>query len=114
MPVAPAQGREFRNPITFEWLGALTAGQAYRVTARHLKTGHTVENEWLTGQSWTTNLPEERYGEWRWTVSVIQEGRMVITSSEGMFWFNPYPGDGEPAKIKMQTHTPPPPPPIVD
>jgi hypothetical protein len=94
--LAPAQGGEFRNPFTFEWRGALTPGQAYQVTARHLKSGHRVESEWLTGQSWTVNLPEERYGEWRWDVSLIQEGRTVITSSEGMFWFNPYPGDGKP------------------
>ena len=104
MPVAPAQGGQFSNPITFEWLGSLTAGQAYQVTTRHFKSGHTIRSGRLAERSWTTNLPPERYGEWRWTVSVAQENRTVATSSEGMFWFNPYPGGGG----SRATHTPPP------
>jgi hypothetical protein len=52
----------------------------------------------LTDQSWTADLPADKYGEWRWTVSVVQGGRAVTTSSEWMFWFNPFPGGGKPGE----------------
>lgn len=92
-PVAPAQGKTYRNPITFEWSGALSAGQRYLVSAHHTVSGYVVQSELLTDQTWTTDLPAENYGEWRWTVSVVQRTRTVITSNEWMFWFDPS-GDG--------------------
>ena len=100
--MTPAEGRSFKNPITFQWRGSLSTGQAYQVTGRHLESGHTIQSELLTDQSWATSLPAERYGEWRWTVSVVQGGRTVVTSSEWMFWFQPY-------GVKMPTSTAPPP-----
>ncbi|RLC83322.1 MAG: hypothetical protein DRJ03_17520 [Chloroflexi bacterium] len=93
-PLAPAQGGEFQNPITFEWSGSLGAGQTYQVTAYHSGSGYALQSDLLTTQTWTIDLPGDRIGEWRWSVAVIQEGIAAITSSEGMFWFNPFPGGG--------------------
>jgi len=90
--MVPAQGGEYSNPITFEWSGSLSAGQAYQVTAYHLESAYTVQSELLMTQNWITDLPAERFGEWRWTVSMVQGGQTVTTSSEWMFWFQPFPG----------------------
>jgi hypothetical protein len=103
----PEHGREYRNPITFEWHGSLSAGQAYRVTVRHVGSGYVLQSELLTGQSWTASLPAEHFGEYRWTVSVVQGGKEVVTSTEGMFWFNPHGGSG--GGDGDATNTPPPP-----
>jgi serine/threonine protein kinase len=105
-PLAPAQGRKHLNPITFEWRGSLSAGQAYSVTAWHVESGYVIPSELLTSQSWTTDLPAERYGEWRWTVSVVQGGRTMATSSEWMFWFDPYPGSEKPPPTNLPPPTP--------
>jgi serine/threonine protein kinase len=105
-PVAPAQGRKHLNPITFEWRGSLSAGQAYSVTAWHVESGYVIPSELLASQSWTTDLPAERYGEWRWTVSVVQGGRTMATSSEWMFWFDPYPGSEKPPPTNLPPPTP--------
>ena len=93
-PVAPAYGGEYRSPVTFQWRGALGASQAYQVTARHTESGHTLQSGLLADQSWTADLPGDRYGEWRWTVSVMQGGKSAATSAEWMFWFNPRGGGG--------------------
>ena len=93
-PVAPAYGGEYRSPVTFQWRGALGASQAYQVTARHTESGHTLQSGLLADQSWTADLPGDRYGEWRWTVSVMQGGKSASTSAEWMFWFNPRGGGG--------------------
>jgi hypothetical protein len=114
--VAPAQGAQDQpNPITFQWRGSLSAGQAYQVIAYHLEEGSVVQSELLTAQDWTTHLPAERYGEWRWTVSVIQEGEVVATSDEWMFWFNPVIRPPEPGGTKSPATrvTPPPERPTV-
>jgi serine/threonine protein kinase len=91
---APAQGGEFKSPITFQWRGSLSAGQSYQVTARHPESSYVIQSELLTNPSWTADLPAERYGEWRWAVSVMQGGSAVTTSDEQMFWFNPGGGGG--------------------
>jgi len=88
-PVAPSQGGTYPNPVTFQWNGSLGAGQSYQVTARHTESGQTVQSGLLAEQSWTASLPGERYGEWRWTVAVVQGGGTTATSSEWMFWFKP-------------------------
>jgi len=93
-PLAPAQGGEFQSPITFEWSGSLGAGQTYQITAYHSGSGYALQSDLLTTQTWTINLPGDRIGEWRWSVAVIQGGIAATTSSEGMFWFNPFPGGG--------------------
>ncbi len=107
--VAPAYGDTYRV-VTFQWRGSLSAGQAYQVTARHFESGYTIQSDLLTGQSWTPDLPGGKFGEWRWTVSVVQGGRTVATSSEWMFWFDPVPRT--PQAPTTPTNTPPPPYPI--
>jgi hypothetical protein len=91
--VAPVAGGTYGNPIAFEWRGSLSVGQAYLVTARHVESGYVIQSELLTGPSWTVDVPVERYGAWRWTVSVTQGGRTMASSPEWGFWFDPYPGD---------------------
>ena len=85
---------EYQNPIIFEWNGSLGMDQAYQVTAYHLESGHTVHSELLTTQQWAIDLPPEQYGEWRFEVAVVRYKDVVAISSEGMFWFNPFPGAG--------------------
>jgi serine/threonine-protein kinase len=92
----PPQGSERQNPITFQWSGTLTAGQAYQVTAYHAASGQTIQSALLTVTEWSMNLPAEQHGDWRWSVSVVEDNRTVANSPEGMFWFNPFPGsDGD-------------------
>ncbi len=86
----PSQGRTYRSPITFQWQGSLGAGQTYQVTVYQVASGYTQQSGLLTTLSWTTNLPAERFGEWRWRVAVIQGGVEVATSIEWMLWFNPF------------------------
>ena len=92
--VAPAQGGTYRSPVTFQWGGSLGAGQAYQVTTHHAESGYVIQSGLLTDQSWTADLPADKYGEWRWAVTVVQNGNTLATSSEWMFWFNPRGGDG--------------------
>lgn len=94
--IAPFFGSENQNPIKFEWHGFLMSGEAYKVTVYHLKSRHTIQSGRLTTQQWTTNLPLERFGEWRWWVAVVRDEGTVVNSSEWMFWFQPYPGTREP------------------
>ncbi|UCC61554.1 MAG: serine/threonine protein kinase [Anaerolineae bacterium] len=103
--VTPAQGETHRNPIAFQWLGSLGAGDAYQVALYHPVSDYTIQSELLTTQDWTADLPGDRYGEWRWTVSVIRGGSAAATSDQWIFWFDPSPG-GPPAK---KSPTPPPP-----
>lgn len=91
---APAQGGEYPSPVTLQWQGALNAGQSYQVTAYHTASGHALQSGLLTAPSWTVNLPADKAGEWRWSVSVVQNGTTIATSDEWMFWFNPHPGGG--------------------
>ncbi len=114
--VNPAQGREYKNPITFQWHGPLGVRQSYQVTALHATSGYQVQSPLLKERSWTVDLPAARHGEWRWTVSVVEVGNTINTSSEGMFWFNALPGSREPsttqetppAPIVEPSRTPPP------
>jgi hypothetical protein len=52
-------------------------------------------------------LPPERYGEWHWTVSVVQGDSTVATTSiEWLFYFNPSgtkPDDGDDGGVKEPT-----------
>jgi hypothetical protein len=84
-------GGTYRNPVTFEWRGSLKPGQAYQVTVRHVKTGYEIQSGLLTEESWTVDLPVDKHAEWCWTVSVLQDWRILATSSEQRLWFNPFP-----------------------
>jgi hypothetical protein len=59
-------------------------------------------------QSWTTDLPADRFGEWHWRVSVVANGTAVATSSEWMFWFQPFGNGGNGGGDQKPTYTPPP------
>jgi tetratricopeptide (TPR) repeat protein len=109
--IAPAYGDTYRV-VTFQWRGSLGAGQAYQVTARHVESGYTIQSGLLTGDGWTGDLPGDKVGEWRWTVSVVQGGKTVVTSPEWMFWFDPVPRPLQkpttPTTLTTPTNTPPP------
>jgi len=92
--VEPLRGREYQNPITFKWNGSLGKDQTYRVTVRHLESGLVLHSELLTTRQWATDLPPGQYGEWRFEVAVVRDKDVAAISSEGMFWFNPFPGAG--------------------
>jgi hypothetical protein len=105
--MTPEQGKEYKNPITFQWTGSLNAGEIYQVNAYHFKSGYTIQSDLLATPEWITDLPGDRYGEWRWKVSVVRERNVVTTSSEWMFWFQPG-GDGRrPTNATPPTNTPP-------
>lgn len=89
--IAPQEGREYSNPIVFQWSSSSGPGHAYQVTAYHRESGHQIQSGVLMDDQWTTSLPADRFGEWRWTVSVIRGGSIEATSSESMFWFQPFP-----------------------
>jgi hypothetical protein len=44
----------------------------------------------LKAEQWEPDLPAERFGEWRWQVSVVSEGKVLVSSDEQMFWFDPF------------------------
>lgn len=95
--VEPAQGLEYANPVTFKWLGLLKPGQAYQIKVWYMVGGSmdpdsVIESDLLMDQDWQRGLPDKKAGEWRWTVSVVQGGQVVMTSEEGMFWFQPFAG----------------------
>ncbi len=108
--VAPVQGSSYKNPVTFQWSGALGASQAYQVTARHTSSGEVIQSGSLSGETWTTDVPGSRVGEWVWSVSVVQGGSAVTTSSDGMFYFDPSLGptpEPGPQPNVTSTNTPP-------
>jgi hypothetical protein len=106
----PLLGREYNNPITFEWRGALSPGQAYEVTVYHITSSAFIRSYLLTVPEWTVDLPAERVGEWRWWVSVVSYGSRLVSSSESMFWFNPLPGTRSPKPTLTPSATPTSPP----
>jgi len=87
--LAPAPGREYRSPIVFEWQGSLGVGQVYQLSARHDGTDYGVQSGGLKDTYWKVDLPADQYGKWHWTVSVIEGGRILTTSEEWHFYFNP-------------------------
>jgi serine/threonine protein kinase len=89
----PEQGRTYRNAGTFQWQGTLASGQTYLVRTWHPGTGFSTQSPSLSTTSWTISLPQDKFGEWRWDVSVLQGGSAIATSTEGMFWLSPFPPD---------------------
>jgi len=90
--LAPALGRTYRSPIVFEWQGSLGVGQVYQLSARHDGTDYGVQSGDLKDTYWKRDLPADQWGEWRWTVSVVEGGRILVTSPEWHFYFNPWTG----------------------
>jgi hypothetical protein len=110
----PEQGRTYRSSGTFKWQGTLAPGQTYVVRAWHPRTGFGIQSSPLSTTSWTTSLPLDKFGEWRWDVSVLQGGSMIATSTEGMFWLNPFPGSGNgTGPVHPYPSSPTAPPPIA-
>jgi hypothetical protein len=105
MILTPLLGREYQNPITFEWRGRLNPGQAYEITAYHLDSGAFIRSYLIEDTEWTVDLPAERVGEWRWWVSVMAYGNRLASSPESMFWFNPLPGTRVPKPKPSATTT---------
>jgi hypothetical protein len=104
--LAPLVGREYKNPVAFEWRGSLSPGQAYEITAYHVETGAFIRSYLLSAPEWTVDLPAERVGEWRWWVTVVSYGNRLTSSPESMFWFNPLPGTRSPKPKPTATRTP--------
>lgn len=95
--LSPEAGSTTGNPVSFRWQGELRKGQTYRVVASHTQSGYAISSDSLSEPKWETHLPSEKFGEWHWWVEVIEEGRVVGRSAEGMFWFQPVqvgPGTG--------------------
>jgi hypothetical protein len=93
----------------FQWAGSLGAGQSYQVTASHRASNHIIQSEPLATENWSTSLPDDKAGEWLWSVAVVQDGSAVITSSQGMFWFDPFGGGGGDGDGDGTPNTPAPP-----
>jgi protein phosphatase len=104
--VAPADGSQQSNPVTFQWDGSLTAGQTYEVEARHSETDIPLKSGPLETQTWTENLPAESHGEWTWTVLVIQDGGVIATSEQQVFQLIPAPSGGDDGDEATPTSTP--------
>jgi hypothetical protein len=92
--VFPEQGGTYQSPITFQWQGTLSSGQAYLISVWHIESGSKLQSEPLYTTSWTTDLPGEKVGEWEWSVSIVQGRTVAVTSEEWRFWFDPFPGSG--------------------
>jgi hypothetical protein len=91
--VKPEQGKSYMNPVAFEWYGLRDAGQRFQVTAQHTESGFVLQSGFLTGLSWSSDLPAEKHGEWWWKVDLVHDGSILSSSDRRMFWFTPYPVD---------------------
>jgi hypothetical protein len=90
----PQAGYKYPNPITFRWDGPLNEGEAFQVTAWHVKTGERVQTSPMTEREWIFGLHKDLVGEWRWVVWVVQESQVLATSEEWFFWLDPHEGPG--------------------
>ncbi|GEM_PF-4716645 len=117
---SPAPGADISkvNQVTLEWTGILRANQAFRVMLRHVATGYTIQSPDLRDSTWTSGLPAERYGEYRWQVLVVQGENVVARSGEEWhFWFDPIGssgGGGESKPTPSGGQPTPTEPPVVD
>jgi hypothetical protein len=95
------------NAITFEWVGILGEGQAFRVMLRHTDSGQEFTSPDLTDPTWTIEnaLSTEQVGEYRWHVIVVQDDDVVASSEEWHLFFEPSPG---PSPTPTNTPTPQP------
>ncbi len=117
---SPALGANITrvSQVTLEWEGSLGGNQAFRVVLYHVNTGYTIQSPDLRISTWTTGLPAERYGEYRWQVVVVQGDTVLTRTDEWHFWFDPIGGspgggeDGGPTPSGGQTT--PTEPPVVD
>lgn len=115
--IFPAEGRCYEYSPTFQWDGTLGLRLAHMV--RVCNGDFCLQSPPIfCCNSWMIDLPADRAGGWRWTVSVVRSNcDPVATSAEGMFWFNPSgcdDGDDSPPPTmqppEMPLPTVPPPP----
>lgn len=85
--ISPTHGI-YQSPITFEWQG--TPGASYQVTLRHVDSNTVHTSDWISGSSWTFDLPSEQFGNWEWYVTVRNGGRSDLRT----FVFDPFPNSG--------------------
>ena len=85
--ISPTHGI-YQSPITFEWQG--TPGASYQVTLRHVDSNTVHTSDWISGSSWTFDLPSEQFGNWEWFVTVRNGGRSDLRT----FVFDPFPNSG--------------------
>jgi len=91
--LSPLPGETQANPVIFRWEGLLHDGQSYIVRARSARTGYAIQSPPLSDTSWGEDfdLPGDAFGEWRWSVTVVEGDTTIMTSTEGTFWFQPLP-----------------------
>jgi hypothetical protein len=84
--ILPLYG-EYNNPFTFRWSGSQST--EYRVVLTHQdKADKRYMSDWLNQHTWTTNIPAEDFGNWRWFVTT----RDGVRSDESSFVYQPFPG----------------------
>ncbi|MGC9398148.1 MAG: serine/threonine-protein kinase [Anaerolineae bacterium] len=88
--LSPQQDSTQKNPLIFQWEGELGPGQAYVVKGINTRTQYEISSPPLSTTAWRTEVPAEAFGEWRWSVSVVQNETVLSTSEEGKFWFNEF------------------------
>jgi len=92
--LGPGAGETLDTSVNFRWQGGLGTGQSFLVTVRHVESGFRWTSDRLSMTSWTTLLPADRFGEWRWYVQVVQGDTVLTRSEERHFWLDPFPGGG--------------------
>lgn len=88
----PGAGVEVKNPVNFSWRGTLNQGEVFRLDAQHVESGYHVSGD-TTETSYEMDLSAERFGAWRWNVTIVRGDSSVATSEKIEFWFNPLAGD---------------------
>ena len=107
--IAPRDGGgPYRNPITFQWRGALGPGQSYRVVVYSrgglTQVGIMAESELLTTTRWTVDLPDRdnlghsSLGMITWQVSVMNGNVAAALSPRWGLMFDPLNGKPQPAE----------------
>jgi len=101
----PAMGIEIQrvSRVEFEWEGSLRWNQAFQVTVRHTDTNTVFKSPVLTAQTWIADLPAEKFGDYSWQVTIVQNDVTVASSEQWHFCFNPFPHD-----VPQPTDTPDP------
>jgi serine/threonine protein kinase len=104
--VAPQPGADLPTSAVFTWSGRLSAGQAYVVALTHVATQWVLTSPPLAQTTWSVELPAERYGEWRWRVTLTAGGVTLAQSAEAHFYLAPLSGQPGPSPLITPSMTP--------